>query len=219
MISRRTFLRLASAAATVAAADPASLALIDDGRFNNERLGLSLDKPEGWHFISAVDFHQASQRQQLADEDPELNEIFRNPDELPFLVLTKYPASHDELNPAITGWEEPLEPGFEADLDYHAAALQGFAHVLKGLRVNREPREVSLDGTSATRSEWEFLYQIDDGREWIVDVATLLVVRDDRTHTFHFMQGRVASTLAEQDLRFAETSLRYFALDGEGALT
>jgi hypothetical protein len=207
LVGRRDFLKLFGIATAVGALDPSALARTNGDWYSNDRLGVTLLRPPGWSFLSTVDYQLASTHHVLDIEHPEVEQILRNPDALPFVFITKFPESHDGLNPCIGAWDEPIEPGIDTDLEYHRTALGAWRRFLPEVLVKVQPYPIDISGTAGTRSEWEFLFQHDWGRKWRIDVTTLLVFRGSRTLTFHFMQGWVPPAVAAEELRTAESSL------------
>jgi hypothetical protein len=212
LLGRRQLLRLGGMAAVVAAADPLALALTSGDRYFNERLGLSFNKPAGWHFLSVVDFQAAARGQRLAVDDPDVLQVLQNPDSVPFVVVTKFDAGYTDLNPCITCWGEPIEPDLEGDIDCHQQALRAWARFLPGVSVLAAPTPLTLQcGTAATLSVWRFLFEHDSGRSWHVNARTLLLFRSNRIHTFHFMDADTGESAAGAELTQAAQSLSYRA--------
>jgi hypothetical protein len=210
LIHRRDFLRLLGFAATVGMAFPASVSKTFGDLYRNKRLSLSLKKPSGWHFLSVVDYQDAVQHHVLAVESPEVEEILRSPESLPFLVVTKFPAEYDDLNPVITAWDEPIDSAAGSVVDCHLDALRAYKNIVREAQILAEPKRVSIPGAdSASRSSWQFVFEHDSGREWLVLLTTLLVYREERMHTFHFMQGNSPPAIATEDLAHAERSIAY----------
>lgn len=211
LVGRRDFLKVLASAAAVAAADPAALARTSGDLYVNDRLSLSLVKPVGWHFLSTVDYQAAAGHQLLLVDNPEVEQILKSPEALPFVVMTKFGAQYDDLNPAICGFSDAIEPGVpNGEPGYHDAALKAWRWLLPQAEVVSGPKQVDLRGVPATRSEWRFLYQHDSGRQWTVNVRTLLVFRGERTHTFHLMQGTTPPAIADLEFDAAEQAIEYF---------
>jgi hypothetical protein len=167
-------------------------------------------KPPGWHFLSTVDFVAAKQHQVLADPSPELLQELTDPERLPIVVASRFTADHPDLNPYFAVWDEPAEP-FESgdERDYHAQGLSGWRSFMPEFELLRPPGRVSFAGLQATRSEWRFRCVHEDGRAGPVGVTTLLVFRDDRTHTISFLRHASRDSAVERDLRHALESFRY----------
>ena len=162
LLGRRQFVRLAELASFVAVIEPSALIAAAGDRYSNGRIGLSLVKPAGWRFLSLVDFTAIAQRQRLAIDDPDLGQMLRDPGGTPFLVVTKHDADHPDLNPCITCYDEPIEPGVDSALECHRQALQAWTHFLqyasvqvapaRSIPVVRLPRVV--EGPVSTRVSW-----------------------------------------------------------------
>lgn len=211
LAGRRDFLRLFGMATAVAAVDPAAIAHTSGDLYVNGRLSFSLVKPPGWQFLSVVDYQAARQHQLPLVDNPEVEQILRSPDSLPFVVITKFGPNYDDLNPCIAAWDEPIESDVaETDVGYHSVALSAWAKFLAHFVLLQSPHHVRLRGdVMATRSVWSYLYQHDSGREWTIRVRTLLVFRDNRTHTLHFMHGSRLPAVAEREFDAAEATVTY----------
>src|SRR5262245_14036759 len=131
LLGRRQFARLAGLASAITAIDPSTLVLAAGDQYSNSRIGMSLVKPAGWQFLSLVDFPAIAQHQHLALHDPDVLQVLRDPSAAPFLVVTKYDAEHPDLNPCITGYDEPVEPDVDSALECHRQSLQAWTHFLK----------------------------------------------------------------------------------------
>jgi hypothetical protein len=196
----------------IVAIDPSTLIPAAGHQYSNRRLGVSLVKPAGWHFLSLVDFPAIAQHQQLAIDDPDVAQVLRDPSAAPFLVITKYDAEHPDFNPCITCYDEPMAPGVDSALECHRRALQAWSHFLKYAAIQVAPAPIDLAcGTPATLSVWRFDFEDDAGRTCPVRARTLLVYRGDRIHTFHFMDGELGDSIAGDELNAAARSLAYSA--------
>ena len=209
-VGRRMFLRLSAMATAVAAATPSVLAGISGNRYSNRRLGLSLTKPDGWSFLSVVDFNAAADHQLVHIDHPEVLDILRAPEAVPFLAVAKYGAGYDDLNPCFTCWDEPIEPDWGDARACHVEALDGWARFLSEVDVATEPTPFTMTcGTAATFSAWSFRFDHDSGRTWPVRVRTLLLHRGMRMQTFHFMDGVTPGADASDELKRVAASLTY----------
>jgi hypothetical protein len=58
-VSRRQLLKGIGAIAASRTLSPLSAISLDNNSYRNSRLGLSLQKPDDWHFVSITDFTKA----------------------------------------------------------------------------------------------------------------------------------------------------------------
>jgi len=124
------------------------------------------------HFLSLGDFRSARRAQRLQTDDPEVRAILTNPNEVPFLVITKFPGDcRAGFNPCITCWDEP-EQEEAGTLENHRLLLKAYGTFLRDVSILSEPVPLTLTcGTAATLSAWRFLDDHTSGSSWTTHVG------------------------------------------------
>jgi hypothetical protein len=200
LFSRRELLKFLSAASAVDAFAPAVLARTSGDQYWNRRLGFELTKPQGWHFLSTVDFYQAASQQRLrSDVSPETEALLRSPESAPFLVVSKYSADSDAPSSAICAYDEAQDESFPPSMvQCLEEGLKGYARILSGARTIGDPRTITVSGAEQAASGlWEFNFELQSGVSTPVKAISLLTLRKGRMHSTHFMA--VTSTASEDE--------------------
>lgn len=209
VLPRREFLKGLALLACEPALRP--FLAIQGDRYSNSRLGLELRVPDGWHFLSAVDYAGVRSEQRISFRSAEAEGFFSEwREQLPVVAVTKFPADYEPLNPNLMIWAEDLDD-LPADDPCQILrwSLIGFRDVLRDLRVLEQPRPVQLGGRPASRALASFAYDQVAGWSIPVRAQIYVVVRKDQLHTFQLVDGFSAAEDATEDLAFIRRTVRY----------
>lgn len=148
--------------AVLVAVAPISGSADEGNRYSNKDVGLAVEKPQAWHFLSVQSIVENRQRVRLKDE--ELAEVIRQRARQPVVVIAKYkdpalqpdvtPTAQITLSPAgalkgappervLEAMLQPIQRGL-ADFQFvkpvHATAVAGLAaaHAVADYRVANE---------------------------------------------------------------------------------
>lgn len=190
VISRRSFLRSLAATAVALSLDPYRGVATRGDWYENERLGLRLEKPPGWEFSSIADFAALRERQvldQVLDHEPH---PLRDPGNLPVVLIEDPSRRHGTFAPCVGLYDEPLRGAAPIDqVSAHGQMLSGFAQFYSHVEVHRSPEVLRLRGASATSARWSYLHELEDGTSCPLHIESLLVFREPRVHTFYLVDA------------------------------
>lgn len=195
MTTRRDFLRLLTATASVLTLDPLQGVSVSSRSYSNARLGLSVSLPKGWEFSSIADFAALRERQVLQnvfDHLPEEPHPLQDPQNLP-VFLFEHPDHRDgHFVPAIALYDEELKQSAPSDeLFAHSRFLKGLSLSYPGFNMERAPTAIDLHGTGATLSKFSYLHEIDSGESHSLDIGALLIFRPPRVLTFYLVDSNI----------------------------
>ena len=205
-LNRRSANRLLTLGAT-----PVSAVVRADGdAYRNFRLGLSITKPPGWHFISLADHWAQSTESRLA-LGAEARQALEHPEAVPILVVAKYKSGDGIFSPSFTVYDESADSTDESALQLLNVATPGFELFAKDTAIMDPPAEMSVLGAdSAAACNWAYNHPV-RGRLVRVDVRTVMALRGRRVQTFHFFCPQKDVSNAAAELRHAERSIAYDA--------
>ena len=189
--SRRSFLQKLLAASLAAGLDPFRTVTASGDVYTNARIGLTVRRPPGWEFSSIADFASLRNQQTVMDAvDGEIHPL-KDPDNLPVFIFEDAAARDGLFAPAITLYDEPLRGAAPPDQvrAHRDVMLAGFARSYRNLEVHEYPVPVVLRGAGGTSSHWSYDHDLDDGFSRKLSVRSLLVFRQPRVHTFHFVES------------------------------
>jgi hypothetical protein len=189
--SRRSFLQKLLLAAVAAGIDPLRTVTTAGDLYTNTRLGLTVRRPASWDFSSIADFAALRDRQVLMDAaDDEIHPL-KDPDNLPVFLFEDAHAREGAFAPAIALYDEALHGPAPVDpvAGHRDVMLAGFATSYRNVAVRQLPVAVNLHGTIGTWSHWSYDHDLDDGTSRPLSVRSLVVFREPRVHTFHFVES------------------------------
>lgn len=198
--SRRSFLQKLLVASVAAGLDPLRSVTTQGDIYTNTRLGLTVRRPSGWEFSSIADFAALRDHQVVRDAvDGEIHPL-KDPDNLPVFIFENAPAREGLFAPAITLYDEPLRGAAPADQPraHRDVMLAGFATSYRNLEIQQQPRPVALRGAQGTVSLWSYDHDLDDGFSRKLSIRSLLVFREPRVHTFHFVESPASTREPEE---------------------
>lgn len=198
MQPRREFLDRLSKAALALGANIFEGVEIEGSVFRNERLGLTVRKPNRWIYDSIADFSALRDRQALLDASAGEDHPLRDPKNLPVLLVTDPRHRRGNFAPAIGLYDEEIEDKPENEEAGHLDMLFGFMESYAEMEILLTPYEKALRGATATFSEWTYKHQLDSGEEHELWVRSILVFRRRRAHTFHLVDSLKKRRISEQ---------------------
>lgn len=203
-LNRRSAISLITLGAT-----PVSAAVRADGdAYRNFRLGLSITKPPGWHFISLADHWAQSAEYRLA-LGAEARQALEHPEAVPILVVAKFKSGDDIFTPSFTVHDESADDTDESALQILNVATPGFELFAKDTAITDPPAVMSvLSADSAAACNWAYNHPV-GGRLVRVDVRTVMALRGRRVQTFHFFCPQKDVSNAAAELRQVERSIAY----------
>lgn len=189
--TRRLFLKELLTAAIAAGHNPLlDISTVGDV-YRNNRLGLSLNRPARWEYSSIADFAALLERQVVMDPVNEGIHPLKDHTNLPVFIFEN-PSGRDGLFvPAIALYDEVLDgPTPEVQpLAHKEVMLTNFAESYRDFELKHDPKVVKLHGAMGTWSHWLYLHELDCGTSVPLSVRTLVVFREPRVHTFHFVES------------------------------
>lgn len=197
--TRRAFLQKLLAAAAAVGIDPLRNVAIAGDQYLNARLGLALRRPPGWGFSSIADFSALRERQVLIDWlDDEVHPL-KDATNLPVFIFEDLVNKDGQFGASILLYDEALDaptPPNQA-LAHKEVMLAGFAVSYQCFDILTEPVTIKLGGGKATWSRWSYLHELDDGVSRQLTVRSLVVFREPRVHTFHFVEPAGSATCVD----------------------
>lgn len=101
-VSRRDFLKSLTASVISLGIDPFAGIALNNDFYQNQRLGLSFYKPNGWEFDSIADFAAIRERQVLSSIDLEETPALKDPENLPVVIIIDPKCRQGYFAPAIS---------------------------------------------------------------------------------------------------------------------
>jgi hypothetical protein len=157
-MERRAFLEMMGVTGVGVALSPLSAISLEDDWYVNSRLGMSLRKPAGWHFVSVVDFEALMDEQEQAlDEDRDLIRRMREVSEAPILTVNKYkPIPDDSVCPTIQVHAYPAEPYPLGVVDEAREACISLREFHRDFRLESEPAGEQVGGSEAAVANYTY---------------------------------------------------------------
>ncbi len=170
-IGRRQFMKLMGVALAGLTIDPLQAVAINSNYYVNKKLGLILSKPDGWNFVSVMDFGKLQADQVLA-ADYELNkEEASQQTGKPTLVIAKYglnkPEYEHQFSPSITIF---IDDKVEVNRTINEDIVQNFEYlvnmvayrsskVFKEYHTIREIRQFELSNCNCYDYLWSWTFE------------------------------------------------------------
>ena len=198
--SRRSFLQKLLVTAVAAGIDPLRTVTTAGDLYTNTRLGLTVRRPAGWDFSSIADFASLRDHQVLMDAADDDVHPLKDPDNLPVFLFEDPNAREGAFAPAIALYDEMLQGPAPADqvAGHRDVMLAGFAMSYRNVAVRQPPVAVNLHGATGTWSHWSYDHDLDDGTSRTLSVRSMVVFREPRVHTFHFVESPASTRNPEE---------------------
>ena len=181
----------------------------DGDLYLNRRIGLTLRKPAGWHFLSLAD-HWVQSRDHRDSMTAEARHALDQPEAVPILAIGKFKGEETkDFNPSIIVYDEPADDDDESALALLDKAAIGFKLFAFNVEVVNEPQHTALAGCrNAAKHAWTFHYPSGKGFS-LIEVTTILALRGLRVQTFHFFRPVTSSRKVTADLQQSQNSISY----------
>jgi hypothetical protein len=219
--TRRAFLQKLLVAAAAVGIDPLRNVAIAGDQYLNTRLGLTLRRPPGWDFSSIADFSALRDRQVLIDWLDDDVHPLKDSTNLPVFIFEDLENKDGQFGTSILLYDEALDtptPPNQA-LAHKEVMLGGFAVSYQCFDILSEPVTIKLRGGEATWSRWTYLHKLDDGVSRQLTVRSLVVFREPRVHTFHFVESTASATCVDSIWTEFISSISYDSPRATGAAT
>lgn len=184
----------------------------DGDLYANHRIGLKLQKPKDWLFVSLAD-HWVASVEHRHSLSPEAQHLLDSPEAVPILIIGKYPPEVDEFNPSITVWDEAADESDHSALELLVQATRGFPYFAANAIFPDAPSPIEIKGCqNAARCAWSYSHPMGRGEFICVDVVTIMVLRNSRIQTFHFFVPEQCSSRISEEILFSENSIEYLKI-------
>ena len=189
-ISRRSFIKGLIASAISLGIDPYAGIVVANDLYQNQRLGVSFHKPNGWEFDSVADFAALRERQILINEDQEVHPL-KDPESLPTVIIADIKHQQGDFAPAIMLWDEilnhPNPSNLSSEIHQHRRMIRNFSHSYKDVQVISEPEQLIVKGAKGTQATWRYRHEVEDGQAYALKIRSLLFFRYPRVHTYYLI--------------------------------
>ena len=169
--------------------------LADDNIYTNPTLGITVTKPDKWHFMTAANVAENLQRVQLSNE--EFDTLLKTHATAPIVALAKYKEPYDDLNPSVKVDVKPLRGLSAADPVRILSIVSGpLSKMFSDLKFVTKPKETELAGLKAAYMCVDYNLKIPDGRTfptrselWVVPRGKMFFIigigtrQDEKTGT------------------------------------
>lgn len=138
----------------------------DRNTYISQMLGFKVTKPESWNFVSANTY--LDQTKQMKLNDKELQQRWSETIRAPLVVITKYPASHPDVNTSFKADVKPYGqlPTTSSGVDILNVILKSLGSVFKNLTIEQSPIEITLANHKAGYMKISYVNVAQDGREY-----------------------------------------------------
>lgn len=117
-------------------------------RFSNPVLGLSIEKPDDWHVLSAE--ANAENLRKVETGTPELQAAIQKYASVPLYAFTRYPEPHPDLNASVKVNTRPAGSfAGQSGQQILQALLPGLSRTMSDLKVIKAPEITTLAGKTA----------------------------------------------------------------------
>jgi len=188
---------------------PRSAIRLDDDVYANEQLGLILEKPAGWHFLSIVDFERQIERQSENDElGGEMLRMLAEVSGSPILVVAKWEefGSDDVICPTIQVYANPRETvpgGVVAEVEQAESA---FANVHWKYELEQPVRPMTISGRPA--AGFGYRYVMGEGSDLVVRAEARMVYGSFAHFSIGMLGPGDGPHVADDEFARAWTALR-----------
>lgn len=210
-LNRRRFLKLLTATAVSLGLDPLEGIAIEDGQYFNRRIGLACTKPTGWIYDSIADFVALREKQILEDALPGEAHPLNDPSNLPLFIAIDPNNELGRFSPAIALYDELLNSEVPDDqVEAHRQMIEfGFKRSYRDVCLLAGPEKIYLGESMATQSVWRYRHEIENDREWLLWVKSILVFRPPRVHTYYLVDSAEHRRVPDSQFEDFIGSIRY----------
>lgn len=133
--------------------------------FSNASVGFSIEKPQGWHYISADE--SAKNRDAVRLKNREVQELIKRRPQPRLVTMARHHEPYPELNPSVTVGVKPISNPETFD---PVDVLQFMVRPLKGVyddfKVVEAPKKVTLKDREAAYTKVHYTLKTPDGKQF-----------------------------------------------------
>lgn len=133
----------------------------DTNKYTNSTLGLSIVKPEDWHFLSIEASQNSLNNVRLKDK--QIQEYMRKYSSKPIVVITKYPESYSDVNPSL---KINIKPFGRLPRDPHKIMeiiIPTWKRAFRDFEIIQEVEDTMLGGLPATHVQIHYSLENNSG--------------------------------------------------------
>jgi hypothetical protein len=204
-IGRRQFMKLMGVALAGLTIDPLQAVAINSNYYVNKKLGLILSKPDGWNFVSVMDFGKLQADQVLADDYELKKEEALQQTGKPTLVIAKYglnkPEYEDQFSPSITIF---IDDKAEINRTINKDTKQNFEYlvnrmayrsskIFKDYHTIREIRPFELSNCNSFDYLWSWTFESNKYKKaWTCKTWSVMVEKGNFLYAFNMTDSEEA---------------------------
>jgi len=209
-IGRREFLKLMGVALAGLSIDPLEAIAVNEDYYINKKLGIALEKPNNWYFISIKSFEKMKNEQILPIEDKALEVEIREMMDDPILLIAKYPVEmqQDIFSPAIAIHLEHFILEEDTLLDTSYKAAKGFKLFLTDYNLIEDPKPLQLSKCDSVEMNARFTYTHKRLQPTPVEVRTYLIYQNPILYTLHMFDSEFLNDTTQEEFDFFITHFK-----------
>ena len=146
--------------------------------YENKTLGLSVQKPAAWFFVTDKQNRDNIARTKMADA--EFQALVLKLSSAPVFAITKYREPYDDLNPSV---KITARPAGRVDagnlLTVAKIAVAGIAAKVGKVASMEEPKSMQISGFPAAYAAIDFTLETQEGRQFATKSQLWIVLKDD----------------------------------------
>lgn len=184
-------------------------ALAEDAQYSNSEVGLSLEKPGDWHFMSLAETLDNRNRVRFADE--QLTELVRRRAREPLVSISKYedPSAQPDVTPTVQITLSPL--GALAGAPPERSLGIVLAQIGRGLadfEIVKSVHATSLSGLPAAHAVWHCRIENELGGSYEVRSRMWMVPRGQFAFLIGMSGPREGPDVSEEEFQAVLDSIR-----------
>lgn len=144
--------------------------------FNNPTIGFSIEKPEGWSYLSSQQISE--NRKNVRMNDKELQEAVQKYASAPLVAMARYPEPYNDLNPSIQVIFRPLgKLQGTAATDILKLVMPAIQRAVTDFQYLDDIQSINVSGLDAAFMRAKYKISNQKGRTFNVLTRVLLIPR------------------------------------------
>ena len=175
--------------------------------YENKTLGLSVQKPAAWYFITDKQYRDNIARTKMTDA--EFQSLMLKFSSAPVFAITKYRVPYDDLNPSV---KITVRPAGRANarnlLTVTKIVVAGIAKMVGKVDSIEEPKSMQISGFPAAYAAIDFTLETQEGRQFPTKSQLWIVLKDDLLFLIGAGTRQDERTGSRQEVQWVIDSIR-----------
>ena len=145
--------------------------------YQNPTIGLSITKPDNWHFTSIQQHKENLKNIKL--QDKQFTEAIQKYSSAPLVVMTKHPEPHDDLNPSFKIAIKPFGALPRDSKEIISMTIKPFEIMFKDFKLVEGPKDAEISGLKEAYAKFYYLLEGQNGKQFLTSSELWVIPQGD----------------------------------------